>query len=65
MRGLRQGDPISSYLFVLCMQNLSHMICEKIEGGSWIGMKTVKSGPSISHLMFVDEILLFGKATEK
>src|SRR4051812_30418744 len=62
---LRQRDLISPYLFVLCMDKLSHMICDKNEGGNWIGMQFGKLGPSISLLMFVYDILLFGKATEK
>lgn len=47
------------------MDKLSHMICNSLEDGNWIGMKPRKLGTIISHLMFVDDILLFGKATEK
>lgn len=33
-RGICQGDPISPYLFVICMDKLSHMIMEAIDSGS-------------------------------
>lgn len=62
-RGIRQGDPISPYIFVLCMDKLSHLILEAIEEGSWSPIRAGRSGPLISHLMFADDLLLFGKAS--
>lgn len=61
-RGIRQGEPISPYLFVLCMDKLSHLISQCVEEGSWIGLKAGRNGPIISHMMFADDLLLFGQA---
>ncbi|KAK2367897.1 hypothetical protein QL285_081140 [Trifolium repens] len=63
--GVRQGDPMSPYLFVLCMDKLSHLIEESIESGKWKPMRAGRNGPLISHLIFVDDLLLFGQAVEE
>lgn len=63
-RGLRQGDPLSPYLFVLCLEYLSNLINEAVENKKWVGIKTDKSGIMISHLMFADDLILFAKAEE-
>lgn len=60
-RGLRQGDPISPYLFVLCLERLGHMIEEKVEEGRWNPVSLSREGPQISHLCFVDDLILFVK----
>jgi signal recognition particle subunit SEC65 len=60
--GIRQGDPMSPYLFVLCMDKLSHLIAEAIEEGRWKPMRAGRNVPLISHLMFADDLLLFGQA---
>jgi hypothetical protein len=62
--GVRQGDPMSPYLFVLCMDKLSHLIIEAIEEGHWKPMRAGRNGPLISHLMFADDLLLFGQAND-
>lgn len=40
------------------------MILEAVEDGKWKCMKIGRQGPKISYLMFADNLLLFGKATE-
>ncbi|KAF7812710.1 RNA-directed DNA polymerase [Senna tora] len=62
-RGLRQGDPLSPYIFVLCMEKLAHLIQERVDENSWHTMRAGRSGPSISHLVFADDIILFSEAT--
>ncbi|KAI4355948.1 hypothetical protein L6164_000004 [Bauhinia variegata] len=57
-RGIRLGDPFSPYLFVICMDKLSHNISEKVDDVKWHLMRASRRGPKISHLMFTDDLLL-------
>lgn len=62
-RGIRQGDPISPYLFLLCVEGLSAMFREEeCEGRIW-GISVCLRGPQISHLMFVNDCIIFYNAT--
>ena len=61
--GIRQGDPLSPYIFVLCMEKLSHIIHQKLHDGVWKPVKTSRGGPDIYHLFFADDLILFGKAS--
>ncbi|XP_056697560.1 uncharacterized protein [Spinacia oleracea] len=61
-RGIRQGDPLSSYIFVLCLDRLSSMIEEKVQCGSWKPIaltKTIK----MSHVFYADDVFLFSTAS--
>lgn len=62
-KGLRQGDHLSSYLFVLCFDKLSHMIMDAMNIKEWGGMKMGRKMPRISHLIFAYDSLLFGEAS--
>ncbi|KAF7839819.1 DNA polymerase alpha subunit B [Senna tora] len=61
-RGIRQGDPISPYLFVLCIERLAH-IQRAIGSGDWRPIKLGREGPPISHLFFADDLVIFLEAS--
>jgi hypothetical protein len=63
-RELRQGDPLSPYLFVMCMEKLACLFNKKVSDKTWLPIHVSKGGPSISHLLFADDVLLFTKATK-
>ncbi|XP_057452127.1 uncharacterized protein LOC130743933 [Lotus japonicus] len=62
-RGLRQGDPLSPYLFILCGEVFSALINRSIASKALSGIKIARNAPVISHLLFVDDSILFGRAT--
>ena len=63
-RGLRQGDPLSPYLFLLCALGLQSLI-QKAEVNKEIkGVYICRNGPRVSHLFFVDDNVLFCRATK-
>ena len=62
-RGIRQGDPLSPYIFVLCIEWLSHGISHAVREGSWKPIRLAKHGTPLTHLFFADDLLLFAEAS--
>lgn len=57
-RGLRQGDHLSSYLFILCTNIMSRLL----EANPVVqGIKVGRNTPAISHPLYVDDLLMAGR----
>jgi hypothetical protein len=61
-RGLRQGDPLSLFLFILGSEILSKLILREENLESLHGIKMASTSPPISHLLFADDVMIFSQA---
>ena len=62
-RGLRQGNPLSPYLFLLCTEGLHGLISQAASEGHIRGISICRSGPRLTHLFFANDSLVFCRAT--
>uniref|UniRef100_A0A803QD63 Reverse transcriptase n=1 Tax=Cannabis sativa TaxID=3483 RepID=A0A803QD63_CANSA len=63
-RGLRQGDSLSPYLFLLCSEGLSCLIHEAERAGHINGVQFGRDRVKVSHLFFADDSFVFLNAKE-
>ena len=61
-RGLRQGCPLSPFIFLLVAEALSRIIHKSKEDGAIKGIK-VSTTEEVTHTLFVDDVLLFGEGS--
>ena len=64
-RSIRQGDPLSPFLFILCAEALVSRLNNSEVSGRLNGIKLAESCPSIPHLLFTDDILLCKTSQEE
>lgn len=58
---LRQGDPISPYLFIICAGWLSRKIYDYQVSNRLQSIKVCRGAPPITHLFFADDNIFFCK----
>ncbi|XP_074266590.1 uncharacterized protein LOC141589866 [Silene latifolia] len=63
--GLRQGDPLSPYIFVLCTEILSLNILRMEKDGLIQGIKISRKSIPISHMLFADDSMFFIEGNSK
>lgn len=62
-RGIRQGDPLLPFLFLLCKEGLHWIINQAVRWGEITSFSICKRGPKLTYLLFANDSLLFYKAT--
>ncbi|KAL4339508.1 hypothetical protein GQ457_08G016410 [Hibiscus cannabinus] len=61
-RGLRQGDPLSPFMFLFIYNIFSWLIDKEMKCSKFEGLKIKRSCPTLSHLLFANDCILFSKA---
>ncbi|GJT61459.1 RNA-directed DNA polymerase, eukaryota, reverse transcriptase zinc-binding domain protein [Tanacetum coccineum] len=59
-KGLKQGDPLSPFLFILIMESLHLSFQRVVDNGMFNGIK-LSSSLSISHLFYADDAVFMGQ----
>ena len=60
-RGLRQGDPLSPFLFHIVVEGLSVLLQKSVDMGLIMGEKFGNQGVHVSHLQFAHDTIVFLK----
>nr|GEY11992.1 RNA-directed DNA polymerase, eukaryota [Tanacetum cinerariifolium] len=62
-KGLKQGDPLSPFLFILIMESLHVSFQRVVDGGLFTGIKS-NSMVSLSYLLYADDAIFIGQWSE-
>ncbi|KAJ0787048.1 putative RNA-directed DNA polymerase [Helianthus annuus] len=60
-RGLRQGDPLSPFLFLIVMEALTGVLKKAGEIGLFNGLRCGNNGPTLSHFLYADDAVFVGE----
>ena len=64
-KGLRQGDPLSLFLFTLVANVLSRMLLRAEERNLLVGFRVGRNNTKASHLQFADDPIFFSNTREE
>nr|KAJ0209709.1 hypothetical protein LSAT_V11C400167150 [Lactuca sativa] len=64
-RGVRQGDPLSPFLFIIAAEGLNIALETAKEKNLFEGIHLPRHGPVISHLQYADDVVFMGKWSEE
>lgn len=64
-RGLRQGDPLSSYLSLMCIEGLTALLHNYEQRNLIKGIKVARTSPVLSHMFFADDSYIFCSASRE
>ncbi|KAF5808150.1 putative RNA-directed DNA polymerase [Helianthus annuus] len=59
-RGLRQGDPLSPFLFIIAMEALTGVMKKACNIGLYEGIRFVNNGEVLSHFLYADDVIFVG-----
>ena len=62
-RGIRQGYPLSPFLFVVMAEGLGRSLAKAKKQNQLKGIKPAHQGPTVMHQQFVDDTMLMGAPT--
>lgn len=64
-RGLRQGDPLSPYLFLPCTEGLTALLSHAEETGPMVGVQVCRDALAVTYLLFADGSLILMRANSQ
>lgn len=62
-RGLRQGCPMSPYLFIIAMEFLAKLFQARVQQGDIRGVRLAKTAPTLTHILYADDLVVMGQAS--
>ena len=60
-KGLRQGDPLAPFLFIIVAESLHLLMEEAVKRGMYEGLKVGMKEIQVSHLRYADDVIFFGR----